>query len=210
MERIYRPSSQTGVALFLVNLGLVVGAAAVVLTLAGTIVALVQGGGNVPLGGDTLSVKAQLVRNDLQPLPHGLVLTDNPEVSVDVRDPSRTQVLLQALTWVGPAIIAGLVLWFLRGLLRSADEGDPFGPDNVNRLRRIGLALAFGAPIVVAVDQVLNKHLFNALPGDVKAHLTLPGFAFPWAPIVAGIGAFILAAVFEYGVRLREDVEATV
>jgi hypothetical protein len=210
MERTYRPSSQTGVALFLVNLALVVGAAAVAVTLVGTLVALVQGGGSVPFGGDTLSVKAQLVRNDLQSLPHGLVLTDNPEVSVDVRDPSRTQVLLQALTWLGPAIIAGLVLWFLRGLLRSADDGDPFGPENVTRLRRIGFALAFGAPIVVAVDQLLNKRLFDALPREVKAQLTLPGFSIPWAPIVAGIGAFILAAVFEYGLRLREDVEATV
>jgi hypothetical protein len=210
MERKYTPSSQTGVALFLVNLALVVGAAAVALTFVGTVVALVQGGGNVPFGGHTLSVKAQLLRSDLQPPPQGLVLTDNPEVSVDVRDPSRTQVLLQALTWLGPAIIAGLVLWFLRGLLRSADDGDPFGPENVTRLRRIGLALAFGAPIVVAVNQTLNRHLFDALPRDVKAHLTLPGFSIPWAPIVAGIGAFILAAVFEYGVRLREDVEATV
>lgn len=210
MERKYTPSSQTGVALFLVNLALVVGAAAVALTSVGTVVALVQGGRNVPFGGHTLSVKAQLLRSDLQPPPQGLVLTDNPEVSVDVRDPSRTQVLLQALTWLGPAIIAGLVLWFLRGLLRSADDGDPFGPENVTRLRRIGLALAFGAPIVVAVNQTLNRHLFDSLPRDVKAHLTLPGFSIPWAPIVAGIGAFILAAVFEYGVRLREDVEATV
>jgi len=210
MERKYTPSSQTGVALFLVNLALVVGAAAVALTFVGTVVALVQGGGNVPFGGHTLSVKAQLLRSDLQPPPQGLMLTDNPEVSVDVRDPSRTQVLLEAFTWLGPAIIAGLVLWFLRGLLRSADDGDPFGPENVTRLRRIGLALAFGAPIVVAVNQTLNRHLFDALPRDVKAHLTLPGFSIPWAPIVAGIGAFILAAVFEYGVRLREDVEATV
>jgi Protein of unknown function (DUF2975) len=210
MERAYRPSSQTGIALFLVNLALVVGAAAFVVTFVGTVVALVQGGGKVPLGGDALTVKAQLVRTDLMSLPQGLVLTDNPEVSVDVRDPSRTQVLLQALTWLGPAIIAGLVLWFLRGLLRSADDGDPFGPENVTRLRRIGLVLAFGAPIVVAVNQTLNRHLFDALPSDVKAHLTLPGFSIPWAPIVAGIGAFILAAVFEYGVRLREDVEATV
>jgi drug/metabolite transporter (DMT)-like permease len=80
----------------------------------------------------------------------------------------------------------------------------------VTRLRRIGFALAFGAPIVVAVDQLLNKRLFDALPREVKAQLTLPGFSIPWAPIVAGIGAFILAAVFEYGLRLREDVEATV
>jgi hypothetical protein len=210
MERKYTPSSQTGVALFLVNLALVVGAAAVAVTFVGTAVALVQGGGTVPLGGDTLTVKAQLLRSDLESLPQGLVLTDNPEVSVDLRDPSRTQVLLQALTWLGPAIIVGLVLWFLRGLLRSADDGDPFGPENVTRLRRIGLVLAFGAPIVVAVDQTLNRHLFDALPNAVKAHLTLPGFSIPWAPIVAGIGAFILAAVFEYGVRLREDVEATV
>jgi Protein of unknown function (DUF2975) len=210
MERRYTPSSQTGVALFLANLALVVGAAAVAVTFVGTVVALVQGGGSVPLGRDTLTVKAQLVRTDLMSLPQGLVLTDNPEVSVDVRDPSRTQVLLQALRWLGPAIIAGLVLWFLRGLLRSADDGDPFGPENVTRLRRIGFTLAFGAPIVVAVNQALNRRLFDALPSAVKAHLTLPGFSIPWAPIVAGIGAFILAAVFEYGVRLREDVEATV
>jgi hypothetical protein len=30
------------------------------------------------------------------------------------------------------------------------------------------------------------------------------------APLVAGLGAFVLAEVFAHGVRLREDVEATI
>ena len=42
--------------------------------------------------------------------------------------------------------------------------------------------------------------------GDVG----VAGFSLPAGAMLGGLGAFILAEVFAYGMRLREDVEATV
>ena len=48
------------------------------------------------------------------------------------------------------------------------------------------------------------------LPANAFGNVGFPGFSFPFVLLLAGLGAFILAEVFAYGVRLREDVEGTV
>jgi hypothetical protein len=52
--------------------------------------------------------------------------------------------------------------------------------------------------------------LFNALPPALTTNLAGRGFELPGAAILAGLGAYILAEAFAYGLRLREDVEATI
>jgi hypothetical protein len=205
----YEPSSQTGVVYFLVDLVWTLFVIAFVVTAVGAAIGIARGGNNVVLG-DSLSVKADLVRSDVHQLPEGVLLTSNPHVSVEVTSPTTKQALLSNVMGLGKAALVGFVLWFLRGLARTAKEGDPFVADNVRRLRGIGFTLAFGGPLVALVDSWANDSLLSSLPASARLHLTRAGFAFPLELILAGMGAFILAAVFAYGVRLREDVEATV
>jgi Protein of unknown function (DUF2975) len=208
-DEAYEPSSQTGVVYFLVDLAWMLFLLFVVALIVAGIVGIVRGGGNVLLSGDTVAVKAQLIRSELK-LPNGMFLTENPDVSVQVRDATSKQVLLTTAITLAKSLLVALVLWFLRGLARSAKEGDPFAAENVRRLRGLGYTLAFGGPIVAVFESWANNRLFYSLPADSIGHLTTPEFSFPLELILAGMGAFILAAVFAYGVHLREDVEATV
>jgi hypothetical protein len=206
-DEAYEPSSQTGVVYFLVDLAWMLVLLFVVALILGGIVGIVRGGGNVLLG-DSIAVKAELIRSETK-LPNGVFLTENPNVSVQVRDPTSRQVLLTTAMTFAKSLLVVLVLWFLRGLARSAKEGDPFAAENVRRLRGLGYTLAFGGPIVAFFDSWASDRLFYSLRAS-SLQLTRPAFSFPLDLILAGMGAFILAAVFAYGVHLREDVEATV
>jgi DUF2975 family protein len=209
-EDTYEPSSQTGVVYFLVDLAWMLFLLFVAALIVAGVVGAIRGTGNLLLGGEKVTVHAQLVRTEIKPLPSGVVVTDNPSVSFDVRDPTTKQVALATAIALAQAVLVGLVLWFLRGLARSAKEGDPFAVENVRRLRGLGFTLAFGGPIVAAFESWAQDALLASVSGIGVGQLTRPGFSFPLGLILAGMGAFILAAVFAYGVRLREDVQATV
>ncbi len=105
-------------------------------------------------------------------------------------------------------LVAGL--WLARGFINSVLDGDPFGSANVQRLRRLGFLLVIGAPAVALLNSELAGALYNDLPLDQIGRLGVAGFSLPVGAMVGGLGAFILAEVFAYGLRLREDVEATV
>ena len=111
---------------------------------------------------------------------------------------------------VGPFLLLAGALWLLRGLARSVREGDPFGHTNVQRLRTLGFLLVVCAPVVEVINYALRLSLANTLPPDAFGDVGFPGFTFPFALLLAGLGAFILAEVFAHGLRLREDVEGTV
>src|SRR5438105_15937150 len=86
-------------------------------------------------------------------------------------------------------------------------EGRTLRRADVQRLRRLGFLLVVGAPVVELVNWALRLSLSNTLPNPLTV---TPGFSFPFALLLAGLGAFVLAEVFAHGTRLREDVEATI
>ena len=161
-------------------------------------------------GADTAHVPVQLSPKDVGPLPGGVYVSGWPDVRVDVEDPTTKQTLLQGALAIGPGLLVIAGLWLLRGFLRSVLAGDPFGARNVQRLRSLGLLLAAGTPLVALVDTALRNALFDELPPYPSLDLGSAGFSLPLGEVLAGLGAFILAEVFAYGGRLREDVEATI
>jgi hypothetical protein len=183
---------------------LLVGALVLVSTLVG-----VARGGDLLFGG-ALEVPAELTTKQLPALPTGVSFRDTVEVKLEVSDPSTSQILLAAGTQVGPFLFLVGTLLLLRGLARSVTRGDPFGRANVRRLRAIGFLLVIGAPVVELVNWTLRIALTNSLPQDAVGDLGFTGFRLPFAALLAGVGAFILAGVFAHGAELREDVEATV
>jgi hypothetical protein len=202
-------SRATEIAYLLVNLMLVLLVAGAVIAVVSTGVGLGRGGDTL-LGGKTLSMEAKLPRNEIKSLPRGVVLTHDPRVTVEVHHPSDKQLLLSIGTAVGPTLLLAAALWLLRGLSGSVKAGAAFGAANVRRLRSLGLVLVVGAPLVAVVNWSLRVALANTLPSDTFGNADFGGFSFPFVPVLAGLGAFILAEVFAYGVSLREDVEATI
>jgi hypothetical protein len=166
--------------------------------------------GDSLLYGSTLTVPLQLNPDELRPLPPGVHLRGWPDIAVEVKDPTTKQMLLRSAIDFGLVALFVAGLWLLRGFARSVKDGDPFGARNVDRLRRLGFLLVVGAPLVELLNSALRASLFNALPPGQYGDVGTAGFSLPAGAMLGGLGAFVLAEVFAHGVRLREDVEATI
>ena len=101
------------------------------------------------------------------------------------------------------AYAAGLVVVFnrLRRVFGTLTQGDPFHPENVGRLRVIGLALI----ALELLGSVLHPALNSAFPDRSRVGVSLNLTA--WFAILV---VFVLAEVFREGARLRREAELTV
>jgi hypothetical protein len=99
----------------------------------------------------------------------------------------------------------GFVLIFLLACLRKVfgylAAGDPFHPDNVGRLRLIGVAL-IGLNVIPILARLIGRALFPDIPFDNR-WFDLTG----WSSILV---VFVLAEVFREGARLRREAELTI
>jgi hypothetical protein len=166
--------------------------------------------GDSLLYGDTLSVPLQLSPDDVGRLPSGVRTSGWLDVSLEVKDPTTKQMVLRSAQDLTLVALMIAVLWQLQGFARSVVHGAPFGARNVERLRRIGFLLVLGGPVVALLNSALRTSLYSELPPVRGTDLAVAGFSLPGGAMLGGLGAFILAEVFAYGTRLREDVEATV
>ena len=104
------------------------------------------------------------------------------------------------------AVLMAMAFVFLRKLIAIIDtvsQGSPFSPENAARLRTMGwMAVAY-----------LVLSLFAA-PAEIWLRRALPdsniGLSFDLGALIAALLLFILARVFDHGVRLEQDVEGTV
>lgn len=159
---------------------------------------------------DFIDAPMQVSAQSIEGLPSGVRVESWADVGVDIDDPTTEQILLRTGLDLGPLGIAVAVLWLLRRFLRSVLDGDPFGEANVKRLRWIGLVFVVGVPVVELLNSSFRQGLYDSLPPIRGVELGVEGFSLPLDALLAGLGAFILAGVFAYGSRLREDVEATI
>ena len=96
-----------------------------------------------------------------------------------------------------------LILRNLRMIFRSLTLGDPFQPQNVRRLRHIGLTLA-----TVTAGVWIGQGLVAArlAPGTMDRQ----GLGELLTPIFSVLVVFVLAEVFREGARLRRESELTI
>jgi hypothetical protein len=139
----------------------------------------------------------------------GLLFSVNPDILPSVAfSPDAAEIVRRGPMLAGGLLAAGLyiagVLVIVRSLRRifaTLTAGDPFHPDNVGRLRLIGLMLAaleLGRYAVWGIGAWL-------LPG-VK-HVE-PSFGLTaWFSVLV---VFVLAEVFREGARLRREAELTI
>lgn len=137
-----------------------------------------------------------------------LLLSFNPDLLTGVKFNGEAAELLER----GPVLTAGLaaaalylagilvIVGSLRRIFTTLTAGDPFHPDNVARLRLIGLMLAgleLGRYAVWAVGTLL--------PGVERNQPSMGLTA--WFSVLV---VFVLAEVFREGARLRRESELTI
>lgn len=132
-------------------------------------------------------------------------LPTRAKITVRIQDASPRQQLLSAGRDIGPFILAVAGLWVLRGLLLSVRRDQPFTEPNVRRLRILA-----GLLMLVPVVGIVQHEFNNALAATVPGLTTWPEGHIDFSILIAGVVVLALAQVFAHGVRLQEDVEATI
>ena len=93
-----------------------------------------------------------------------------------------------------------VIVYSLRQIFMTLTAGDPFHPQNVRRLRLIGLMLA-----ALELGRYAVWGFMPMLPGIRRAE---PNFNLTaWFSVLV---VFVLAEVFREGARLRREAELTI
>lgn len=140
-----------------------------------------------------------------------LLLSYNPEILSGLRDGSPGA--FSELVRNGPSMagaLAGAALYLagvlvivaaLRRIFTTLTAGDPFHPDNVTRLRLIGLMLG-GLELGRYAFWMVAAWLFSGI-NKVEPSLSFTA----WFSVLV---VFVLAEVFREGARLRREAELTI
>jgi hypothetical protein len=135
-----------------------------------------------------------------------LLLFPDQQVAPQLTDASKGTVWWVAAGAATLITILVLSIAFTLNLSRivsTVGEGDPFRPENADRLDRMAwLALATEACgfVLMPVVRTIASHI-GELRGDFE--MSFGGF-------VVALVLFILARVFRLGTRMRDDLEGTV
>ncbi len=138
-------------------------------------------------------------------LPTGV--TARPvEVLAQVRPSGLVEhVLFRAQVFPMQLVIIAVVV-LLRRMLLDVAYGQIFTRDNARRLRTI-VVILMASTLVTAITQMSSTELAIRQLGET---VVSPFFELSFAPAGAGALLLALAAIFDAGVKLREDSEATI
>jgi hypothetical protein len=136
-----------------------------------------------------------------------VLLSFNPELLAGVRFSEGAELvdrgpllaggLLAAALYIGGVLV---ILGALRRIFATLTAGDPFHPDNVGRLRVIGLILA---GLELGRYAVWGIGAWTPWVREVKPTFSLTA----WFSVLV---VFVLAEVFREGARLRREAELTI
>ena len=189
---------------------LVLSVAFTALVLVSVVTGLFRDGDSL-LYGNPMTVPMQISADDIGTLPEGITTDAWIDVDVEIPDPTTSQMLLRSARDLGPAVVVVWALWLLAGVMRSAAQGDPFGPENARRFRSLAVLLIAGGFALNVLNYVTLNALYTQLPEYPSVHLAAGPFTpLPIGMLVGGLVAYALAAIYADGARLREDVEGMV
>jgi len=138
----------------------------------------------------------------LFPIDQNLVAS--AEVNGAIREIRITKPILAA--GLAVAALYSAVIVFVVGRLRrvfvTLTAGDPFHPDNIKRLRLIGLGLA----ALEIGNVVIPMGAAALMPGAAREGAGWPDLT-AWFSVLV---VFVLAEVFREGARLRREAELTI
>lgn len=156
----------------------------------------------------SFDVDARAVHVSAPALGVGAAEIQHVRGSMSFPPPSRASVTVpMALV----AVMLAFMLWALsqlRAVFRSLRDRQPFVPDNVSRIRRIGYAVIAG--------EVARAVLVFTANSYAMTHFSADGLRFDARPdmslvaIVHGLIILAIAEVFRVGTRLNDDQSLTI
>ncbi len=156
----------------------------------------------IALGGAAIAIVAVLLLSFRPELLGGHVWFDDLHVQGPWLGPIAATALTVAALYIAGAII---IVGRLRLIFRTLIAGDPFHPENVRRLRIIGLTLAV-LELGRYAAAALSHTIAHFLP---TAHIHFGGGVnlTTWFAVLVIV---VLAEVFKEGARLRGEAELTI
>jgi hypothetical protein len=139
-----------------------------------------------------------------------LLFSFNPELLASILPISDA---VEAISKNGPLLAGGLAAWALllggwmviverlRKIFGALTAGDPFHPDNVVRLRLIGLVLA---------GLEIGRYVFSGMARWLAPNAKVIDDSFTLTAWFSVLVVFVLAEVFREGARLRREAELTI
>lgn len=123
--------------------------------------------------------------------------------------PAATIWLIALAMLTGMALLALGFRFFqeLNGIIDSVDEGEPFRPENANRLSRMGWISVIAH---VGVLPIAGLSLWLAPYADKVGQDVDVGAGVDVGGVLLTLILFILARVFRHGAAMREELEGTV
>jgi hypothetical protein len=128
----------------------------------------------------------------------------NPQVSGDI----VIKPFLQAFfSWISvAALMTSVILFELKRILKSVANDHPFEKGNSKNITVIGITLIAGSLIVPLLEGRIVSAIIQALQiSNINFSYSMDGTLF-----FTGIIILILAAVFQYGNYLQEEVDSTI
>ncbi|HEY8573486.1 DUF2975 domain-containing protein [Phenylobacterium sp.] len=128
----------------------------------------------------------------------GRVVIDSEEIEIGSRWPVVTGGLLAGAVYIAGVLV---IVGCLRRIFVTLTAGDPFHPDNVRRLRLIGVMLA-------ALE--CGRYLVRAASAWLVPDIERVNANFSPTAWFSVLVVFVLAEVFREGARLRREAELTI
>ncbi|WP_214416762.1 DUF2975 domain-containing protein [Sphaerisporangium fuscum] len=133
-------------------------------------------------------------------------------VEAEIRNSGHAPVvaLLHLFTWLPGALTFLLALfWLTRITLPSAwSDAALFSVTTLIHLRRIGKVLILGSVAAFVLDLVAKSIAARIL---IEGAYVLPGdLAWPFMPVLTGIGAYVLAEVVRRGHVMSDELQGTI
>jgi hypothetical protein len=194
----------------------------VVAFLASTVVALFDD--SISTGAGGISVSKGLLQADIDPgRSYGSGITEDAKayradygptatqlqpvtpITVSAKHPRTVTMIAARLGAFVSNLIALWLLYLLRSVLARAADGKPFDPRNVAALRWMALGLVLFAVWGWGFAMIVGPLIVADAGGHgpVFAHWEV-------APFLVAVLLLALAEVWQYGIALQRDVEATV
>ena len=126
-----------------------------------------------------------------------------PMVALELNRAGESGPLVTAALVAAAAYMAGvqIIVDRLRRIFATLTAGDPFHPDNVRRLRVVGMMLA-------ALE--LGRYPFAAIQMWLSPDQMSPAKGVSLTAWFAVLVVFVLAEIFREGARLRREAELTI
>jgi membrane protease YdiL (CAAX protease family) len=137
---------------------------------------------------------------------HGFFTLPGAIKLIAAHDPLASSIVVSRIAWF---LVIGILIWLLAGiyrLIKSITTGEPFGPSNPRRVRKV----AYGVLALASVTFLEQSLQFIMRPYVPLKSLFYHLMGVPMWAAFFGLALLVIARVFEEGLRLKQDENLTI